>query len=242
MENIPIHVAIIMDGNRRWAAKQGLGAVSGHERAAKQAIEPLVERAAKLGIKYLTFWAFSTENWKRDKQEIEGLFKIFREVLCDKVDRLNEKGVKVRYIGDIEKFPEDICQKVKDGIEKTKNNTVITVSFALNYGGRDEIIRAMKKAIASGIRAENLNEETFSTFLDTAGVPDPDLIIRTGGQLRLSGYLPWQGVYAELYFTPILFPDFLPEELDKAIEEYQNRTRRFGGGKFKDYKVGKRNT
>lgn len=232
---LPKHIAIIMDGNRRWAAKNGLGAVAGHKQAAKKAIEPLVEQAAKLGIPYLTFWAFSTENWKRDKQEVEGLFKIFREVLTDKVDRLNEKGVRVRYIGDIEKFPADICNKVKEGIEKTKNNQVITVSFALNYGGRDEILRAVKKAICAGVKSEELTEETFSSFLDTAGIPDPDLIIRTGGQLRLSGYLPWQGIYAELYFTSILFPDFSPEELDRAIIDYQERDRRFGGGSFKDY-------
>ena len=138
-------------------------------------------------------------------------------------------------------FPEKkvlgvIIPAAEEAVEKTKNNTAITVSFALNYGGRDEILRAIKKVLAAGVTDGELTEERFSQFLDTAGIPDPDLIIRTGGQLRLSGYLPWQSIYAELYFTPVLFPDFSPAEFDKAIEEYQQRTRRFGGGKFKDYK------
>lgn len=238
MENIPTHVAIIMDGNRRWAAKQGLGAVAGHEQAARKAIQPIVERAIDLGVKYLTFWAFSTENWKRDKEEIQGLMGIFRDALKENIKQLHEKGVKLHYLGQIEKFPQDICQQVQKGVEETANNQVITVSFALNYGGRDEILRAIKKAIAAGTKDGELTEEKFSQFLDTAGTPDPDLVIRTGGQLRLSGYLPWQSIYAELYFTPVLFPDFSPEEFGKAVEEYGNRTRRFGGGSFAQYKTG----
>lgn len=234
--NIPTHVAIIMDGNRRWAAHQGLGPVVGHEQAARKAIQPIVERAIQLGVSYLTFWAFSTENWKRDKQELEGLMRIFRDTLKENIDQLNDKGVRLNYLGQIEKFPEDICRQVKEGVEKTRNNTTMTVSFALNYGGRDEILRAVKKAIAGGVKDGELTEEKFSSFLDTVGMPDPDLIIRTGGELRLSGYLPWQGIYAELYFTPVLFPDFSPAEFDKAIVDFQGRTRRFGGGKFKDYK------
>jgi undecaprenyl diphosphate synthase len=227
-DNLPSHVAIIMDGNRRWSAKHGLGPVAGHEQAAKKSIRPIVERAIELGIPYLTFWAFSTENWRRDKKELEGLFRVFREALSEETNQLNEKGVKLRYLGDIDKFPSDICQKVKDGIEKTRDNEKITVSFALNYGGRDEILRAIKKAITAGVKDGELTEERFSQFLDTAGMPDPDLIIRTGGEQRLSGYLPWQSVYSELYFTPVLFPDFTPKELDKALVNYQGRQRRFG--------------
>lgn len=235
-DKIPSHIAIIMDGNRRWAAKAGLGAVAGHENAAKKAIEPIVERAIELGIPYLTFWAFSTENWKRDESELKGLMNIFRDALKTKLDRLAEKKVKIKYLGNLDKFPEDISARVKEMVEKTKDNTAITVTFALNYGGRDEIIRAVKKMIQEKIDPEIICEEKFSTYLDTVGVPDPDLIVRTGGEQRLSGYLPWQSVYSELYFTPVLFPDFSPEEFDKAIIDFQGRSRRFGGGKFKSYK------
>src|SRR3989304_3089304 len=235
----PTHVAIIMDGNRRWAAKRGLGAVEGHRVAAEKTIEPIVERAIELGIKYLTFWAFSTENRNRDKVELSGLFRIFREALKTKLQRLSEKGVRIRVIGDVSWFPRDIVGKVKDMISMTKNNRAITVSFALNYGGRDEILRAVKKLfkeVASGkIKIEKIDEAEFGKHLDTYGIPDPDLIIRTGGELRLSGYLPWQAVYAELYFTRVLFPDFSPKEFAKALVEYSKRDRRFGKGSFKEY-------
>lgn len=240
-EKIPTHVAIIMDGNRRWAAKHGLGPVAGHEAAAKNAIEPIVERAIKLGIKFVTFWAFSTENWKRDKAEIEGLMRIFRDAFREPVKRLHEKGVRLEFLGEIEKFPSDIAEQVKRVVEQTKGNSRITVTFALNYGGRPEILRAVKKVAervkAGSLRVEDLTEETFGRFLDTGekGIPDPDLIIRVGGELRLSGFLPWQGVYSELYFTPTLWPDFTPEEFDRAIADYQGRTRRFGGGSFGAY-------
>lgn len=239
-EKIPAHVAVIMDGNRRWAAARGKGPVDGHRQAAEKAIEPIVEEAARLGIKFITFWAFSTENWRRDKSEIEGLFTIFRRALKQKIEKLNEKGVRVQFLGDVTKFPKDIVKKVTEGVETTKSNDRITVTFALNYGGREEILRAIKKLFdrvqGSKFKVRNLNEESFAQFLDTNGMPDPDLIIRTGGEYRLSGFLPWQSIYAELYFTPVLFPDFSPAEFDKAILDYQKRERRFGGGKFKDYK------
>lgn len=233
---IPVHVAIIMDGNRRWAAERDLGPVEGHRVAAEKAIEPVVERALELGIKFLTFWAFSSENWKRDKKELESLFGIFRRALKQKTDQLHEKGVRLRVLGDISKFPKDITDKVAEGVKQTANNKKITVCFALNYGGRLDILRAVRRILKKGIPLEKITEETFSSYLDSVDIPDPDLIIRTGGELRLSGFLAWQGVYSELYFTDTLWPDFSPVKLDKAIVEYQKRTRRFGGGKFKEYK------
>lgn len=236
---IPTHVAIIMDGNRRWAAMHGMGPVDGHRVAAEKAIEPLVDKAKEMGVKYLTFWAFSTENWSRDKSEVKGLMNIFREALRTRLIRLMRKGVQLRVIGDVDRFPLDIARKVKQLIQATASNKAITVSFALNYGGRDEILRAVKKLYHSikvkKISIESIDETDFSSFLDTKGLPDPDLIIRTGGAQRLSGYLPWQSVYAELYFTKIFFPDFSPKEFEKAIREYAMRDRRFGGGSFKTY-------
>lgn len=234
-KKMPKHVAIIMDGNRRWAAKRGLGSVEGHRVAAEEAIEPIVDRALEMGVKFLTFWAFSTENWKRDKREVMGLMKIFRDVLGKKIIRLQRKGVKLNVLGDLSKFPQDIAKKVLGGIKKTTGNNKITVTFALNYGGRPEIIRAIKKLIKAKVSPRKIDEAMFSSYLDTSDLPEPDLIIRTGGNLRLSGFLPWQSVYSELYFTPALWPDFTPSEFNKAIVDYQTRQRRFGGGKFKDY-------
>ncbi len=214
---LPKHVAIIMDGNRRWAKKQGLAAIAGHAYAVDEVVEKLIERAGELGIEYLTMWAFSTENWKRDKEEVSALMNLFRKALMTKVQRFIEKGARLRLIGDISKFAPDIQEGMKKAIEESRKNTKITVTFALNYGGRDEIKRAVVKG---GVEFEN--------YLDTAGMPDPDLIIRTGGEQRLSGFLLWQSAYSELYFTEVLFPDFTAEELDKAVEEYQTRQRRFG--------------
>ncbi|MBI2309521.1 di-trans,poly-cis-decaprenylcistransferase [Candidatus Collierbacteria bacterium] len=231
---LPRHIAIIMDGNRRWAKARGLAAVMGHDKAARDVIEPIVDRAIQLGIKFLTFWAFSTENWKRDKAEIRALMGIFREGLDKLGGKLNEKGVRLNVIGEMEKFPADIQEKTKKYMELSRDNIQISVSFALNYGGRDEILRAVRRLFEkirnSKFEIRNLNEEMFAKFLDTADMPDPDLIIRTGGDLRLSGYFPWQSVYSELYFTKTLWPDFTPKELDKALEDYEKRERRFGGG------------
>lgn len=235
-QKIPTHVAIIMDGNRRWAARRGLGPVEGHRRAAEKAIEPIVNRSIKLGIPYLTFWAFSSENWKRDKAELRGLFQVFREGLQQDILKLSQKGVRLRVIGDLSKFPKDIAQKAGQAVEKTAKNNTITVSFALNYGGREEILKAAKKMLAEGVSPKKLDEKRFSTYLDTAGLPDPDLIIRTGGEMRLSGYFPWQSVYSELYFTKTLWPDFTPAKFDRALASFQKRNRRFGGGRFADYK------
>lgn len=223
------HVAIIMDGNRRWAKNHGLDPVEGHAYAAEKVIEPIIEHLANLKVPYVTFWAFSTENWKRDEEEINALMKIFRNALGPLATRFMKRGAKMRLLGDINRFPKDIATKTLELMNKTQKNTAITVTFALNYGGRDEILRAVKKIIKDKVKPEDLTEEKFSSYLDTAGIPDPDLIIRTGGEKRLSGYLPWQSVYAELYFTDTLFPDFTPEELDKALAEFTRRDRRFGG-------------
>ena len=233
-----------MDGNRRWAASRGFGPVDGHRVAAEETIEPVIERAIERGIKYLTFWAFSTENRNRDKVELAGLFRVFRHALKTKIKKLAEKGVKIILIGDINWFPKDIAKRVMQIVSLTKDNNTITVSFALNYGGRDEILRAVKglfKEVEVGrIKIEKLTELDFEKHLDTVGIPDPDLIIRTGGETRLSGYLPWQSVYSELYFTEVLFPDFTPREFDKALFDYQKRDRRFGKGKFRSYKKRKK--
>lgn len=239
-QNIPAHVAVIMDGNRRWAVQRGLGPVDGHRYAAEKAIRPIVEHGIKRGIKYLTFWAFSSENKKRDSLELKGLFQVFRDALKTNSRELEAMGVKIQIIGEIEWFPKDIAILAKDITKRTFKNRSITVSFALNYGGREEILRAVNRVldkIKQGKRkAEKpVTEDEFAKNLDTAGMPDPDLVIRTGGNMRLSGYFPWQTVYSELYFTPTLWPDFSPSELDKILEDFSLRTRRFGGGSFKDY-------
>lgn len=226
--NLPKHVAVIMDGNRRWAKARGLDSTEGHKEAALKVIEPIIERCGELGINYITFWAFSTENWKRDKEELSGLFDVFRLGLSTLAMRFIQKGAKLKILGDINRFPDDIAKKTLEMMSASSKNNKINVTFALNYGGRDEILRAVKKIISDKIDVNSITEDLFSSYLDTAGVPDPDLIIRTGGEQRTSGYLPWQSVYSELYFTPILFPDFSPKEFEKAIENYQLRQRRMG--------------
>lgn len=223
------HVAIIMDGNRRWAKKKNLPIVKGHQQAAKNVIEPLIEECVKQEIPFVTFWAFSTENWKRDKKEIAELFKVFRFALNILAKKFIKQGARLRILGEIDRFPEDIAQKSTEMIQKSKENSKITVTFALNYGGRDEILRAVKKIVKQNIPIDKINEKLFSSSLDTSGIPDPDLIIRTGGNKRLSGYLPWQSVYSELYFTDTLFPDFTPKKLQIALKDFSSRNRRFGG-------------
>lgn len=220
------HVAFIMDGNRRWARKRLLPLAVGHTRG-YQAIEPLIAYASKKGIKYLTFWAFSTENWNRDRKEVDVLLQIFRKLFADEiVNRLHKIGVKITVLGNIDAFPKDIADNIKKLIETTKNNTTITVNIGLNYGGRAEILQAVNRLLQDGIK--NIDEEIFSSYLYTKDIPDPDLIIRTSGEQRLSGFLPWQSVYSELYFTNVYWPDFNEKEFEKAIEEYTQRKRRFG--------------
>ncbi len=227
---MPTHIAIIMDGNRRWAKAKKLPVYAGHQFVANELLERLVEHASDLGIKYITFWAWSTENWQRSSLEVKAVMKIFKSLLERSMRRLHEKGVRIKTIGNIDAFPKDIADGVKAGIEKTKNNKKITAIFALNYGGRDEIIRAVNTALSKKFSPFpiSLSPETFSTFLDTVDFPDPDLIIRTGGEKRLSGFLLWQSEYAELYFTDLMMPDFTPERLDDALEDFAKRKRRYG--------------
>ncbi|MBW7955145.1 di-trans,poly-cis-decaprenylcistransferase [Patescibacteria group bacterium] len=230
--HVPQHIALIMDGNRRWARKNKLAALQGHEYVSNKMIEPLAERCIERGVKYLTLWAFSTENWNREKNEVEGLMQIFRTGLVKNGERLHKLGIRLRVIGDMSSFPKDIQDGVDHWQQETAKNARLTITFALNYGGRDEILRAIQKMAQDysieQLRATKLSQEEFSKYLDTTDMPDPDLIIRPGGELRLSGYLPWQGVYAELYFTDILMPDFTADELDKALAEFERRTRNFG--------------
>jgi undecaprenyl diphosphate synthase len=221
-----------MDGNRRWAKRQGLKPSLGHKQMVEEGIKEVVSAAKKIGIKYLTLWAFSTENWHRDPQEVGFLMNLFRQLFSNEAKRLHEEGVRIRTIGDLTRFEQDIQVSVAEWVEKTKNNQEITVIFALNYGGRDEILRAIQQAAqAKGqtrLADEKLTEEEFEKYLDTADFPQVELVIRPGKEVRLSGFLLWQSNYAELYFTDVLMPDFDRHQLEKAIEEFDRRKRNFG--------------
>jgi undecaprenyl diphosphate synthase len=220
------HIAIILDGNRRWAKERGLPSGAGHKEAVKR-LEPLIKHAIEKQITHLTFFTFSTENWNRSPVEVALLMTLFRELFSGKfIEKLKKEHVKICVLGELSRFPTDIADAMKKAVDETKDYTNITVNFALNYGGRAEIIRAVNHAIAE--KVETVDAELFSSFMYTAFQPDPDLIIRPGGEKRLSGFLLWQSEYAELYFTDIYMPDFTPEELDQAILEYERRQRRFG--------------
>ncbi len=223
---LPTHVAFIVDGNRRWARQRGLSEVIGHTRVVDKTLDDLVGHAVKLGISYITFWVFSTDNWKRGKKFAGFLFSLVERYLNAKAEYYHSQGYRVKIIGDTGKLPTHTASLLLNYQEKTKANKGITITIAINYGGRDEIIRAINKI--SKKKLNNLTIEQFSQFLDTAGMPDPDMIIRTGGEKRLSGFLLWQAEYAELYFTEVLMPDFTPEEFDKALAWFAGRERRFG--------------
>jgi len=222
------HVAVIMDGNRRWAREKKLPTFVGHQKGYQQ-IEKIVERAKDHGIQYITFWAFSTENWKRDKVEVSYLMKLFRYALKgDLMKKMIKKGGKINVLGDLIAFPEDIRKGIAKVVEESKGNMGIQINIALNYGGREEILQAVQQIVSNKVDKTDITEELFSQYLHTRNQPDPDLIIRTGGSFRLSGYLPWQSVYSELYFTDTYWPDFDEKAFDKALEEYGGRERRFG--------------
>ncbi|MFZ2199713.1 MAG: polyprenyl diphosphate synthase [Microgenomates group bacterium] len=229
---VPKHVAIIMDGNRRWAKAQGLSAVGGHTFVVDKVIEPIIQHAGDLGIKYLTLWAFSTENWKRDPIELSGIMELFKRGVMEKLGALINKGARLRFIGDLSKFSKELQVGMEKAVEKSKDNKGINVTFALNYGGRDEIIRALNRMVEdrkSSDRSPRITQGSeLESYLDTVGMPDPDLIIRTGGEQRMSGFMMWQAQYSEFYFTETLMPDLTTTKFDEAIEEYQSRQRRFG--------------
>ncbi|MGI6204771.1 MAG: isoprenyl transferase [Anaerovoracaceae bacterium] len=233
-ERIPAHVAIIMDGNGRWAEKRHLPRVMGHN-AGMESMTEIVRRASDLGVKYLTVYAFSTENWKRSKEEVSGIFKLLVKYVDLELDELCENNVKVRIFGDYEGMGEAVKDRLDRTLSETKDNTGMEFNICLDYGSRDEITKAVR-SVAEDVKAgrimpEDITEDTISAKLYTglAGVPDPDLIIRTSGEVRLSNFLLWQCAYSEMLFTPVLWPDYTPEEFEKSLEEYQKRDRRFGG-------------
>lgn len=228
LTKIPRHVAIIMDGNGRWAAKRGLPRLAGH-RAGVENIQRVLEGCADYGVKILTLYAFSTENWSRPPEEVQGLLKILEEVIDQRTREFHEKGVQLRHIGQLEGLSESLKDKVRYAIDLTKNNDKGILNIAFNYGGRSEVVEAARRIIRAGIAPESLDEDLFSRYLYTAGLPDPDLIIRTAGEMRLSNYLIWQAAYAEYYSTPTLWPDFDKGEFYKALQAYSQRVRRFGG-------------
>ncbi len=234
--SMPRHVAIILDGNGRWATKRNLPKVAGHY-AGRKALQNVVRSIEGIGIDYLTLYAFSTENWKRSDKEIQGLFKIFMLAVKHDLKELDEHNVKITFLGDIYQFPKEVVKGLEKTLAQTKDNTGMQINIAINYGGRSEILRATKK-LAEDVRAglispEDIKEEDVEKYLYTGmtenNVPDPELIIRTSGEKRLSNYLLWQSAYSELVFSDVLWPDFTPEEFNKCIEEFRGRKRRFGG-------------
>ena len=232
--NVPQHIAIILDGNGRWAKKKGMPRSYGHTQGSKN-VERICEDAYKMGVKYLTVYAFSTENWKRPKDEVDTLMNLLRNYMKTCLKTAEKNRMRVRVIGDKTALAEDIQKRIAELEEATKDNDGLCFQIALNYGSRDEMLRAMKKMAADcvdgKVELEQVDESLFETYLDTHDIPDPDLMIRTSGEQRLSNYLLWQLAYSEFYFTDVLWPDFTKEDLAKAIEYYNCRDRRFGGVK-----------
>ena len=230
-ENLPKHIAIIMDGNRRWARNKGLPVSLGHKEGAKT-LEKIVRYANKIGIKNITVYAFSTENWKRTTEEVTALMNLFQSYLDDYSKRADSENIKVKIIGNREGLSDKMQKSIEKCMERTKDNTGIIFNIALNYGGRDEIVGAVRniaeKIQNNEMKIEHITEQTISDNLYTKGQPDPDLLIRTSGEIRLSNFLPWQLVYSEFVFVEKNWPDFSEKDLDEAIEEYQKRNRKFG--------------
>ncbi len=224
---LPKHIAIIMDGNGRWAKKRSLPRSAGHVTGAKT-FKEIARYCNKIGLEYLTVYAFSTENWKRPKDEIDSIMNLLRDYLRD-AENFKSDNIRVKFIGNLEPLDDDIKELIKKDEEGSKDATGLKLNIAINYGGRDEITSAVKKIVESGIASKDITEDTVSQNLYTAGMPDPDFIIRPSGEYRLSNYLIWQSAYAEYWFSDILWPDFKPRHLEKAIEDYNHRNRRFGG-------------
>ncbi|HEY7535983.1 MAG TPA: isoprenyl transferase [Thermodesulfobacteriota bacterium] len=224
---LPRHVVVIMDGNGRWAKRKGLDRISGHREGMKS-VKALVKASRELGIKAVTLYAFSAQNWKRPKIEVEALMKLLKEYLIKEVNRLVEKEIKLNAIGRLWELPSDVHEVLVKTMEKTRTCKEMTLTLALSYGGREELIDAVKKIVSQGISPEYLDEEIFSRFLYTSNLPEPDLLIRTSGEIRLSNFLLWQLAYTEIYVTKTLWPDFRKRHLIRALLNYQNRERRFG--------------
>lgn len=224
---LPEHIAIIMDGNGRWAKKRSLPRTAGHVAGAKT-FKDIARYCNKIGLKYLTVYAFSTENWKRPKDEVEGIMNLLRDYLKD-AENFKHENIKVKFIGNLEPLADDIKELIKKDEDGSKDATGLNLNIAINYGGRDEITNAVKKIVNSGVSAEHITEQTISDNLYTANMPDPDFIIRPSGEYRLSNYLIWQSAYAEYWFSDVLWPDFKPKHLEKAIDDFNHRNRRFGG-------------
>lgn len=231
INKLPEHIAIIMDGNGRWAIKNGLDRVNGHYEGV-DSVREVAEAAAELGVKYLTLYTFSTENWNRPKEEVDALMSLFVETIVKELPTLNKNEIRLEAIGDLRSLPKENYEKLMDTISKTSKNSRMTLTLAISYSSRWEIINAVR-CIAEGVRTgklsdKDIDENIFENYLGTAGMPDPELLIRTSGEYRISNYLLWQIAYSELYFTDVLWPDFRKEELYIAIVDYQNRERRFG--------------
>ena len=227
MPAVPRHVAIIMDGNGRWAQRRGLPRLAGH-RAGTDNVRPILKACADYGVEYLTIYAFSTENWRRPVEEVLGLMRLLGEAIKRETAELHKNGVRIIHLGTLDGVPNHLAKAIRDAVHLTRDNQRITLNVAFNYGGRAEIVHAVRALLREGVSPEEVDEELFSRYLYTAGQPDPDLIIRTAGEMRLSNYLIWQAAYAEYYSTPVCWPDFDQNELARALEAYAQRERRFG--------------
>ena len=226
-EQVPTHVAIIMDGNGRWARARGLPRLAGH-RAGTENLRGIIEACVEFGIKYLTIYAFSTENWGRPVDEVEGLMNIFDDVFDRELQELHRQGAQLRHIGRLDGVRKSMVDKINRGIELTKDNTRLILNVAFNYGGRDEIIHAIQRIVEDGVPANKIDDDLIGNYLFTAGIPDPDLVVRTSGEQRTSNFLLWQSAYSEWYFPEVFWPDFGRDQLLEAIREYSQRERRFG--------------
>lgn len=224
---LPRHVAIIMDGNGRWAQQRGLPRVAGH-RAGTENIRGIVQATAEIGIPYLTLFAFSTENWQRPSLEVEGLMRILSDFIDRETEALHQQGVHLRHLGSLHGVSATLQSKIQRALEITRNNTRLTLAIAFNYGGRADIVAAVRAIVAQGIPVEQISEQMIAEHLSTAHMPDPDMIIRTSGEMRLSNFLIWETAYAEYWTTPIFWPDFKAEHFQRAVQEYAQRERRFG--------------
>ena len=228
LDKVPTHLGFIMDGNGRWAAERGLPRLAGH-RAGTENLRRIIRASAEYGIKYISFYAFSTENWNRPEDEVKGLMHILSDYIDKETRELHKEGARLLHIGHLDGLSPTLKKKVVDAIELTKDNTLITVVLAFNYGGRDEILNAVKKLMQDGVKPEEVNEQLFNNYLFTKDLPDPDLIIRTSGEMRTSNFLVWQSVYAEWAFPKVYWPDFDDQMLWQILADYNQRERRFGG-------------